>query len=220
MQLTINKHYNFLFDPTGDVFNQLNGIYFVERALVHADIINEEIDLYVDLYEKVGLAEAELHAQLDNYMNGVYYKLVSPEDGSFIWMPESLMVGYPDANVAMYKKVMLLTDLGVFDDPDVLLAIKDIVNNTIKAKVGTLLVNDEQVEPTTIVSVYGTVWLTHEQYANIATDRNNIAKRDPNYVVDYHERYIQQLAEVARLNTQITALEEIVATLHQSIAEA
>ena len=133
MNLTINKHYELTFDSTENQdFSGLNGIYFVARTLVYKDIVLEGIDMVEFLYGRVDKNEADWERDVVNYINDVFYQLISTADESVVWVPVSLLVGFPNAEVKEYKKVMLTTDLGVFDDPNITHPLKDIVYNQIK----------------------------------------------------------------------------------------
>lgn len=165
MDISINKHYYFTFkeavsgskyltDPNSTVetsFSSLNGIYFVDRAIVYKDIIEQDIDLTETLLKNIsipnGIAEikdgvavdkqALLDSFIGDYLNDVFYKLISTEDESELWVPESLIAAYPNPNVKEYHKVMISTDLGVFDDAPTVMIIQDIIASVIKAKIGT-----------------------------------------------------------------------------------
>ena len=151
MQITINKHYNFIFDPgeQGESFPFAlwNGIYLVERTLTYADMAKEGIDLYESLYAPIGKGKQEYELNVEKYLDDIFYKLVSPKTEKDMWVPESLVVGYPDPNVKEYHAVMITADLGVHDNPRGVVAVKDIIKTKILEAVGTGLITDRKSSP-------------------------------------------------------------------------
>jgi hypothetical protein len=154
MQIAINTNYHFEFD---DRFSILNSIYFVERVLTYNDLVNEEIDLFEGLYALIGMSQPTYESELSRYINDVFYKLRDSNTHKVLWVPESIILGYPNPNVFEYSKVQLLTNLGTFDDPDTLLAIQNIIADTIKANLGSGHVKYLQlgVEPPTTITYDG-----------------------------------------------------------------
>ncbi len=153
MQVTINKHYDFIFDPgiTGEQypFSLWNGIYLVERTLTYADMATEGIDLYESLYAPIGKGKPEFELNVESYLDDIFYKLVSPKTEKEVWVPENIVMGYPDPNVKEYHAVMVTADLGIHDNPLGVLAVKDIVESDIRSAVGTGIVNQKLSSPIT-----------------------------------------------------------------------
>lgn len=208
MKVSINTRYDFKFD-TNNGFDAFNGIYLVERALVYTDIINEDIDIYELLYSKVGLQRADFETDISNHLNGIFYKLVSVTDQSVIWIPEGLIKSYPNPDVQEYNLVALTTELGVFDDPATLVAIKQAVHDVVKARVGAA------AEPNTAVVVYSTTWMTKEQYAAavLAREEARGSFTVPGDVKNYYKEFIDQQTANAALIAENSALETIIANL-------
>jgi hypothetical protein len=134
MQIAINTYYKFEFTKE---FSVLDGIYFTERALSYQDLINEGIDLFEGLYAIVGKSKPTYESHLTRYIDSIFYKLINVDTNKFVWIPDNIIIGYPNPNVNEYSKVLLTTNLGIFDDPDTLLAVKNIVAQTIKSLIGS-----------------------------------------------------------------------------------
>jgi len=211
MSITLNKHYKFQFDPTRDA-DALNGIYRVDRVLGYNSVVLEEIDIYTSLYKRIGKSEADLEVDLTNYLDDLFYKMTSMFDQSVVWVPESLIVGYPDPNVREYSRVMLTTDLGVYEDPDTLYHITRIVKDNLKHMLGLVAEDSEEpidarINPHTAVAEYNTVWMSDAEYKDVENLRATKRVVDDN-MIDYYEKWKERGDEVKRLQEQITALEE------------
>lgn len=218
MAITINMHYSFKFlDSFG--FSSLNGIYRVDRSIGYNDIINEEIDLYKFLYSKVDKSPTDLETDVIKYVDDIFYKLSSMYDDSVIWIPYSLIGGYPNPNVKEYPRVMLTTDLGVFDEPATLTHITRILKDNLRHLLG--LEHDTnsddfdiRINPHTAISVYNTTWMEHSDYEEIKSQRGSVRDNDTSTdSKDYYAEYLRVLADNSELEGRIVALEELVALL-------
>ena len=141
MNISINKHYDFIFDTESiheqHPFSLWNGIYLVERALVYADMVVEGIDIFESLYAPIGKGNQEFETTIDGYLDSVFYKLVSPNNNTSFWVPEDIVVGYPNPNVKQYHAVMVTADMGLHDNPEGVLAVKDVIKSDILSTIGT-----------------------------------------------------------------------------------
>lgn len=199
--LELNKIYYIQCIPQ---FEDLNGVYEIVQKKNYAELIREGIDIVAHCYSKVGLTQQDWQADAANMQDETFYKLEYPGDTSnrfFIWLPDSKIASYPDSNVFRYKKLMLMTDLGIFDNEDDLSSTVSTLKELLATNLG--IVSEPRV------SAYGDIWLSKQQYEDIENIRETASGEVVNCVSE-NKKLINQLSKA---NARIAALEDLVAAL-------
>ena len=214
MIVNLNSTYLFKFK---DDFDALDGIYKVVDILAYERILSDEIDMYENLYSQVGKTEDTALADISNYVRDTFYKLEHADNGKIIYVPTGLVFS-ADPGVREYKAVMLVVDLGLFEDPEYVYPIVPTVDAAIIDNVGTELTEDNGttvvVAPKSSVNVYSSKWMTISEYDELMSQRATARSSfNSGTLYNYVERYKTLLAER-------DALSERVALLEQALEEA
>lgn len=185
-------------------FDALDGVYEIVQKKNYPELIRDNIDMVANCYSKVGLDQQAWEADAVNMQNDTFYKLEYPGDTAkrfSIWLPDSKIATYPDSNVFRYKKLMMLVDLGIFDNDDEITSISNTIKNLIATNLG--------IDTDPRVSAYDDMWLSGQQYKDIENIREAAKGTIVNYISE-NNKLVNQLAEA---NSRIAALEELVAAL-------
>lgn len=201
MNIETDKVYLFKFKPG---FESLDGIYKVTHQLNYEEILEENIDLYKELYEKVNKTRQDLDQDIENYKDDVFFKLEKPGDTVepfYFYIPETLLNQYPDSNVAEYNKVMMTIDLGLFANPDILTSLITAVSEIISTNQGIT------VQP--VLMTYGKQWMLTADYEQLEQNREN-AKGN---IINYFSECNRLTDELNKAQARIQALEDIIKSL-------
>jgi len=88
------------------------------------EMLEDNIDVYKDIYEKLGLDKTYYDQDLAN--DGSIVTLLSPEM-EYIYIPSSFFLSIPDVTGVIFRKTFIVADLGLIpEDADIDYLIKDI----------------------------------------------------------------------------------------------
>lgn len=146
-------------------FTVLDGFYEVLRAYGWGELYASGIDLNESLMKPAGITDTSVLLNLqESWINDTFYFCVGMDTDRQIWVPSSIISGYPDPRIASYKKLALAIKLGVFASAnDFELLGKDIMNY--------LRAHYCIDQPDGIISIYGNQWMTTEDYNSLDTKR-------------------------------------------------
>lgn len=179
MSIHINTVYNFKFGTSEgmDSYTSLNGIYKVLDIYSYQRILNEDVDLYTLTFSKVNVSKETFETEIIKYTGDNFYMLQSVLDEDIICIPDSLIIGYPSPDVKEYPKLMLSVDLGVFDAPETVLMLENIIKETIVKTIGAEITDGTEVEPVdpkVSVVVYLKEWMSCSDYVKIRQERKAV----------------------------------------------
>jgi len=199
--LELNKIYYF---QCVSQFSTLNGIYEVIQKKTYPELISDGIDMVALCYDKAGLTSDDWDADAESMQNDVFYKLAAPSDNldqPFIWLPDSKIAAYPDSSVYRYKKLMVMLNLGIFEDSNELSSSMQTIKN--------LLLANHGISTDALVTKYSDIWLTEAQYDNVVQSRDSLKGTTVNYISENN----RLVSELNQANARIAALEALVAAL-------
>ena len=185
-------------------FSTLDGVYEVVQKKTYAELIRDGIDMVADCYEKVNLTADDWEADAVNMQQDTFYKLEYPSDQLIrphIWLPDSKIASYPDSNIFRYKKLMLMVNLGIFDNADGLTSAMTTIKNLLSTNLG--------IDCDPRATAYEDIWLSAPQYEAIEDARDTLRGTVINYISE-NNRLVNDLNKA---NARIAALEDLVAAL-------
>lgn len=139
MSIGINTKGRFVFKPPFVTYNEL--IWNVTAIREISDFGDWGIDVYEQIYKKVGLVDGTEHngkefnfaEEIKN--NPVIYSLQA-NDGTIVYIPENFIASYPNMSEVPYSRIILSCDLGGLPDYVNLDDIREEVENLVNAKLG------------------------------------------------------------------------------------
>lgn len=180
-------------------FESLNGVYTVVKIYTYEELLSENIQLSSSLYALVGKTETEYERDYVTYEFRTHdiYKLVdSSNTHRFIYIPEGLLGEIPNSNVKKYPKIVLMLNMGIFNDTTKIEYVADLIKDQISYEFGITNAPD-------VVAIQE-VWLTDEEYQDIENDRITEA-RD---VVSYFTENIELRNKISDLSSRLNVLEK------------
>lgn len=172
MVIQLDRCYKITFKGTeegaGANFTILDGFYEVVRSYGWNELMGARIDLQKNLLEHAGITDTTLIRTLQtNWVNDAFYYCIGMDRDRQIWVPESIIKGYPDPRIGSYKKLGLVLDLGVFADSDDFSTLGKDIMKYLKSNYGI-------DRPDATVMVYGNQWMTNEEYLNTDLRRKSV----------------------------------------------
>lgn len=146
MTFTIGTKYYVTFDPNSD-YATLSEVYEVTGLYTYQQLLDQEIDLVAELYMLTGLyantnvADTAITTGLMNWTTDTFVRMVGVNNGYTITAPFAI-IATADDNITPYYSIMLLVDLGVFDDPAYAAPISSVVNEAIMNALGNPTITD------------------------------------------------------------------------------
>ena len=188
------------------------GIYKVDKVMSYYTVVMDGIDVFQNIYVPLGISEAIYRQDMATWKNDdIWYRLVNPMlPAQIYYVPTSIIAGVPDGNVKEYKRHHLITDIGIFDDPEMLAEMVTAINLVFQAKFG--------LDTASELTSYDSVWISTSFYEWLDTCRKN--KREE-FMRTQSQRYYNNLftneynelmKERDRLKQQLAGYEE---TLNQ-----
>lgn len=179
MSVKIDETYDFKFGTNDDqdAYTPLNGIYRVLDIYSYTRMLEEDVDIYELTFKKIGILKESFESEVVNYKHDNIYMLQSVVDDDIICIPDSIIIGYPSPDVKEYPKVMMSLDLGVFDSPESLVVLEQLIKDTIVEKLGKDIVNEDTVEPLdpkVSVVVYMKEWMNNSDYHTLRENRKKV----------------------------------------------
>lgn len=205
MSITVGHIYKFAFDTD---FAILNGIYKVTHAMDYDTLIESDVDLLNSLFEPAGLSDVELQVALPTIKTDTFYRLITIDGNTELYIPYQYVVGIPVPDVFEYSKLMLVVDLGPWAEPDVLAGIQSIISSYLENAYGIT----EQPE----VMAYDTVWMAESDYEATKDARQDVIDNGTGTINYFTETQNKQEIINAK-DARIDALEALVAQLHNQL---
>lgn len=155
-------------DGGGANFSLLDGFYEVVRSYGWNELTGAGIDLQKNLLDHAGIVDTTTIRSLQtNWINDAFYLCIGMDQDRQIWVPESIIKGYPEPRIGSYKKLGLLFDLGVFANQEDFATLgKDIMRY--------LRTNYGIDKPDATLMIYGNEWMTIEDYENTDLRRKHL----------------------------------------------
>lgn len=216
MILELNSRYHLSFSAD---FSDLDGIYQIIGIFSYGQVLDQEIDLYAQLYELVGKSETDLVAQLSTYQSDTFYQCKEANGTGTICAPMSIITD-ANASVKKYFGTMLAVNLGSFDDPEIVYPITDVVLNTLRDRLGNpdpedVIENAEALSELgdfhASLQIFNQEWMLISEYENIVKRRK--ASREKAEALggkdhdNYITKYLNAIEQISQLNEQKAILE-------------
>ena len=155
-------------DGAGANFSILDGFYEVVRSYGWNELNGAGINLQESLLDHAGITDsAVLRSLKQNWANDCFYLCIGMDADRQIWVPSSIIKGYPDPRIGSYKKLGLVLDLGVFANQDDFATLGKDIMNYLRSNYGI-------DRPDATVAVYGNQWMTVSEYENTDLVRKNL----------------------------------------------
>jgi len=155
-------------DGAGANFSLLDGFYEVVRSYGWNELNGAKIDLQANLLAHTGITDGTALTTLQqNWTNDIFYYCIGMDQDRQIWVPESIIKGYPDPRIASYKKLGLVVDLGLFADKDDFSTLSTELMNYLKSNYG---IDDADAS----VTVYGNEWKTIAEFNETNIKRKSL----------------------------------------------
>ena len=164
MVIQLDRCYKITFknseEGAGANFSLLDGFYEVVRSYGWNELMGARIDLQENLLDHAGITDTTLIRTLQtNWVNDAFYYCIGMDRDRQIWVPESIIKGYPEPRIGSYKKLGLVLDLGVFANSEDFSTLGKDIMKYLKSNYGI-------DRPDATVTVYGNQWMTVEDYEN------------------------------------------------------
>ena len=156
--------YKFVFKPK---FSELDGVYTITKIYSWTEVLNEQLSLFELLYAPLHISEAEYNEDIKTYKNEDILKLVSPSDGTEVYVPSSILSHYPIYPVKEYYNLVLFINLGIYNEEHGLDFLKEQVGEEVKKTLG---ITDS---PKLVAT--NKVYLTEPEYEEIQNERKRQA---------------------------------------------
>jgi hypothetical protein len=146
-------------------FAELDGIYTITKIYSWAEVLNEQLSLYDILYAPLNIPETIYNEDIKTYKNEDILKLISPVDGTELYVPTSILSSNPLYTVKEYNNLVLFINLGTYDDVSGLDYLVSQVGDEVKSVLGI----GEQPKITSVSKVY----LTEQEYKELENTRQD-----------------------------------------------
>jgi len=195
-----------------------NGIYKVLAVYSFDEMLLNEIDLFAETYEPLGLTkEDDYFPVLADIKKGKIYKLVklNEEYEIIFYVPEYLIDGIPDASVKKYYDFGIASHIGIFDDPAKLETLKNDIQDLIAYHTGIK-------DSTSVVYSIKEAWQPVKDYQELENAREQqllFLKSGENIAPDEFRLVSSQtyLEQCVRLNNIVTSLKTIIAAYEDTL---
>lgn len=172
MVIQLDRSYKITFrnseEGAGADFSLLDGFYEVVRSYGWNELMGARIDLQKYLLDHAGITDTTLIRTLQTkWVNDAFYYCIGMDQDRQIWVPESIIKGYPEPRIGSYKKLGLVLDLGVFANSDDFSTLGKDIMKYLKSNYGI-------DRPDATVMVYGNQWMTVEDFENTDLRRKAI----------------------------------------------
>lgn len=169
MVIQLDRSYKITFkteeDGAGADFSILDGFYEVVRSYGWNELNASGIDLQEMLLDHAGIVDkTAIRTLQQNWANDAFYYCIGMDQDRQIWVPESIIKGYPDPRIGSYKKLMLTIDLGVFANPEDFSTMGREIMNYLRSNYGI-------DRPDGVVAAYDTQWMTVKEYEDTDSNR-------------------------------------------------
>ena len=189
------------------------GIYQIESVTNYYNLITKGVDIYQNLYVPLGLSRAVYEKDAATWKdNDIWYRLMNPMlPAQVYYVPTSIIEGIPDGNVTEYKRMHLVVDIGIFNDPELLSNMVTSINMLMKAHFG--------IPTSAELAAYDSVWIPTSYYDWLEGQRQSnkhefmSTQADQFYNTLFKTEYNKIHNENNTLRSQVNAYEEIIHSL-------
>lgn len=192
MNLSVGRVYRFQFvsdfevigykkNPDGSEIEGLPlnaGIFKLEKVMPYFDLVAAGIDLYANLYQRLGIKKDVYASDQTRLTDSLVYKLSDPTDSSIIIYMPQIFIKDADPSVDKYSKVLLTIDLGIHADLTQLSDMESILKQVFEKKYGIVPEPSEDPDKQNALvelTEYDHIWLATSQMDKIEEERRNIA---------------------------------------------
>lgn len=177
----------------------LNGIYKVTSKYTFEELVDQGIDLFKEVYDKIGLDQPTYEADYDSFKDVSFVKLQSVTDEENItYITKSFLEKNPDPNVYPYLELAFAVNIGVFDNVSKIEWIKDQIKQNLAKVTG------EEIEPDLFDLTEK--WMTTAEYKVIDDARQANISNISNHYMDKEAL----LKENAKLKTLVKYYEQTI----------
>jgi len=169
-----------------------NGIYKVLAIYSFDELLINEIDLYSETYEPLGLnKDTDFYPKLPDIKDGKIYKLLKLNEKYEIikYMPEYLIDGIPVASVKKYYDLAIALHVGIFDKYEEIETLRNDIEELAKYRTGI-----DTCEAVTY-SVKEK-WMSVDDYLDIENERKNLIN-DLKAIEDINKVYSDKVVDVS-----------------------
>lgn len=191
--------YQFVFTKK---FTKYDGVYTIAKVYSWAEVINDQLSLYDLLYKPLNIPETEYNQDIIQFKNENIYKLVSPDDGSIVYAPESIFAQVPIYPVKEYQKLVMFLPLGIYASEEGLDYLVDQVGDELKGALGLTI--------TPKLTTVGKVYMTEEEYNLLEAQR----KENADKILNWFSSYIQLKEDNDKLKAQIAGYQKLIERLN------
>lgn len=155
-------------DGAGANFSLLNGFYEVVRCYGWNELNGAGIDLQANLLAYAGITDdTALSTLQQSWTSDSFYYCIGMDQDRQIWVPESIIKGYPDPRIASYKKIGLIFDLGLFANKEDFSTLGAELIKYLKSNYG---IDDADAS----IVVHGNEWKTIAEFEEQDTKRKSL----------------------------------------------
>jgi hypothetical protein len=148
-------------------FSTLNGAYRIRAQTTFQDALTSGINFVNHLYIPAGLSQADFDADYRQYISDGIAVLESVKDNNVIYyVPESLFLTIPDPTIKEYLPLILVAELGVFENTQVIYPVLDQINDLMQSGLG--VANGLRI----LTNPQNKAYLTQSQYQIIQDARD------------------------------------------------
>lgn len=187
-----------------------DGIYKLTNIMSLDEIQDNAIDLYEFTFKPASYTEEEYSAEVDNIKSSRILKLKKADDSSStLYIPEYYIIKQPNVNVSPYQRLGIVCNLGIFNDPNVLLSYKKEIEELLLDRLG--------IDKKFVIYTIEEIWMTDDEYQQIEEERKQnktLLKTSVYHDKKELERKIQSLQTIIKeyeqliLNSSIKELAE------------
>ena len=149
------------------------GVFKLEKVMPYFDLVASGIDLYANLYQRLGIKKDIYASDQSRLADSLVYKLSDPTDNSvIIYMPQ-IFIKDADPSVEKYSKVLLTVNLGIHADLNELSDMENILRQVFEKKYG--ITPEKEGDALVELTEYDHIWLATSEMDTIKEKRQNIA---------------------------------------------
>lgn len=186
------------------------GVFRVVEQTTLYSLILGGIDVYQNLYLPLGLSKDVYEQDRATWTNDdVWYKLMNPMlPAQVLYVPISIIDGVPDGNIQEYKRYHLITDIGLYHDPDMLADLVTSINLLFQGRYG--------IPTAAKLASYDSVWIPEAYYnwfeARRKSSRRSFMETDGEryYKTLFADKYNELSAKVRQYESDNLALQETI----------
>lgn len=185
-------------------FNVADGIYTVMKIMTYDEAIGDNVVLN-QIYIDAGKTDADYQNDIPTLRTDKILKIKSVSDDKLRYVPMSFLKYEPNANVKEYMRLVIGVDLGVFDNMNDVVYLKNTIQNLIDGGMG---INNEPL----IAAVNTTIWMTEEEYNQTVVSRES----RKNTLINLYTENARLRKELDAANVKVAGYENTLIALSKS----